>query len=309
MPLRIAISGSSGLIGTAVTDFLVQSGHAVTPIIRSSTPIKINRRVIRWKILSGEIDKDKLEGLDAVIHFSGANIASQRWNEEFKRELVASRVKSTLLLCSTLARLKKPPRVLLSASAIGYYGNVPPQDRKDESSPRGMDFMADLCYEWEAATRTAKEHGIRVVHLRMGMVLSSLGGALAKMLPVFKLGLGGKLGSGNQMISWIALEEIPKIVAHLLNKEKIVGAVNLVSPNAVSNSEFTRVLAKVLNRPAFFSVPEFAVKKMFGEMGELLLLNGANIVPTQILKSGYQFVYPDLQMALEHCLNNKSSAA
>jgi len=307
MPLRIAISGSSGLIGTAVSDSLLQRGHTVTPIIRSSTPIKINRRVIRWKILSGEIDKDKLEGHDAVIHLAGVNIADRKWTEEFKQEIRESRVKSTTFLCNTLARLKQPPRVLLSTSAIGYYGHVPATERKDESSPRGMDFMADLCQEWEAATRPAQDGDIRVVHMRLGMVLSTRGGALAKMLPLFKLGLGGKLGSGNQMMSWIALDEIPAIVAHLLNNQKISGPVNLVSPNAVSNSEFTRVLGAVLHRPAILPVPEFAVKMMFGEMGELLLLNGANILPTKLLKSGYHFVYPGLQSALEHCLYKKSS--
>jgi len=294
------------LIGTAVSDFLLQNGHAVTPIIRSSTPIKINRRVIRWKILSGEIDKDNLEGHDAVIHLSGVNIADRKWTEEFKQEIWESRVKSTTFLSNTLAKLKKPPRVLLSTSAIGYYGNVPPPERKDESSPRGMDFMADLCQEWEAATKSAQDSGIRVVHMRLGMVLSGRGGALAKMLPIFKLGFGGKLGSGDQMMSWIVLEEIPKIVKHLLNEEKLVGAVNLVSPNAVSNSEFTRVLGTVLRRPVILPVPDFAVKMMFGEMGELLLLNGADIRPAKLLKNGYQFFYPDLQPALEHCLYKKS---
>lgn len=302
MSLRIAISGSSGLIGAAVVDFLLEKGHTVTPIIRSSTPLKTNKRVIRWKILSGEIDKDNLENHDVVIHLAGANIASQRWTREFKQEIWESRIKSTALLCHTLSRLKKPPRVVLSASAIGYYGHVPPPEQKDESSPPGMDFMADLCQAWEGATKPAQDRGLRVVHMRLGMVLSPLGGALAKMLPVFKLGLGGKLSSGKQMISWVALDEIPRIIVYLLNNEKFSGPVNLVSPNAVANGEFTRILGAILKRPTLFPMPAFAIKMMFGQMGELLLLNGANIRPTNLLRGGYQFIYSDLQSAVEHCL-------
>lgn len=303
MPLHIAITGSTGLIGTALTDALHQAGHAVTPVIRSSTPVRTNKRVIRWKILSGEIDRDKLEGHDVIIHLAGANISGQRWTPSFKQEILESRIKGTRLLCNAILHMKKPPQVWLSASAVGYYGSGLSDGFLEEGSPSGDDFLAGICREWEEATRPAESAGIRVVNLRFGVVLSTRGGALFKMLPVFKMGLGGKLGSGRQMMSWVSIDEIPGIILHLLNNPKISGPVNIVAPRAVSNIEFTQALSKILNRPAVLPVPELVVKFLLGEMGQSLILNGANIVPGKLLKSGYQFKYPDIDSALRQCLS------
>ena len=302
MPLHIAITGSTGLIGTAVTDVLHAEGHAITPIIRSSTPVRTNKRVIRWKILSGEIDRDKLEGHDVFIHLAGANIAGQNWTPAYKEEILESRVKSTRLLCNALVHMKQLPRLWICASAVGFYGHVPVSETRDERGPRGEGFLAQVCEQWEEATRPAELAGIRVIHLRFGVVLSSKGGALQKMLPIFKLGLGGNLGSGGQMMSWIALEDIPRIISHILNHEKLTGPVNAVAPKPVTNREFTQTIGKILNRPAILPVPEFMVKWMFGEMGQTLLLSGANVVPGKLLQSGFNSNYPDIQSALSHCL-------
>ncbi len=308
MPLHVAITGSTGLIGTAVTDALHQAGHSLTPIIRSSTPVRTNKRVIRWKILSGEIDRDKFEGHDVIIHLAGANIADQRWSKEYKREIQESRVKGTRLLCNAIVHMKRPPRLWLSASAVGYYGNIPLNEHRDETGPGADDFLARVCQEWEEATKPAQSAGIRVVNLRFGMVVSPNGGAIKKMLPVFKLGLGGKLGSGQQSVSWIALDEIPKIILHIIDNAKIAGPVNVVAPKPVTNAELTQLLGKALNRPAFLSVPEFAVKFMFGEMGQTLLLGNSNVIPAKLAHSGYQFAYPDIRKVLENCINHSPLA-
>ena len=297
--MKIAISGSSGLIGSRLIEYFSKEGHETTPIARSSTPLKSNRKVIRWTIEQGTVERDKLEGYDVVINLSGANLAQRRWTNEYKKIMRESRLLSTEVLCENLAQLKNPPKVLFSASAVGYYGASTAVDLKDETSARGKGFLADVCEAWERATQPAAQKGIRVIHMRLGMVLSKKGGALSMMLPIFKMGLGGRLGSGNQMISWIALEEIPHIIHHIIQRSNIQGPVNFVSPQCVTNGEFTKILGEVIKRPTVFPVPAFAVRLLFGEMGDELLLNGASVVPVKLAESGYKFTYGDLKEALK----------
>ncbi len=299
--MRVAITGSTGMIGSTLISFLLPKGHGVTQITR--------RRVLKgahqtpfltWDPDAGQIDAQALEGHDAVIHLAGTNVG-ERWSESYKKDILQSRVKGTRLLCQTLVRLKNKPKVLLSASAIGYYGNHPPDKILDENSPQGQGFLPDVCRQWEEETKAARDAGVRVVNMRIGVVLSKKGGAVAKMWMPFQMGLGGVLGSGKQMMSWVALDEIPLIIDHLMNKD-VSGPVNLVSPQAVSNAQFTKVLGQVIKRPTIFPIPGFMIQLLFGEMGERLLLEGARVVPKRLQETGYQFHYPDLRAALEQAV-------
>ena len=288
--MRIAITGSTGMIGSTLISFLLLKGHNITQITRPKV----------WDPNAEKIDAQALEGHDVVIHLAGANVG-ERWSEAHKKDILESRIKGTRLLCQTLARLKNKPKVLLSASAIGYYGNHPPDRILDENSPQGQGFLPDVCRQWEEETRAARDAGVRVVNMRFGVVLSKNGGALSKMWRPFQLGLGGVLGSGKQMMSWVALDEIPFIIDHLMNKD-VSGPVNLVSPQVVSNAQFTKVLGQVIKRPTIFPVPGFMIQLLFGEMGERLLLEGARVVPKRLQETGYQFHYPDLRSALERAV-------
>ncbi|MCA9399144.1 MAG: TIGR01777 family oxidoreductase, partial [Candidatus Omnitrophica bacterium] len=276
--MRIAVTGSTGMVGNEVIRYFKKQGHAVTRILRTDSHFSPNGSTIHWDIVSRKIDKNGLENHDVVIHLAGANIAGKRWTEQYKEQIRASRVDGTRLLCKALAELKNPPKVLLSASAIGYYGSREPEQSMDESKLIGEGFLPEVCDQWEKATRPAELAGIRVVHMRIGTVISTKGGALAKMLPPFKMGLGGRLGSGRQMFSWIALEELPLVMDHLIKNSKLSGPINVTSPKPVSNAEFTRILGEQLKRPIFFPVPAFGVKVLFGEMGDRLLLEGAQVV-------------------------------
>ena len=287
--MRIAITGASGLIGTAAAAYFQARGHVIT---------RISRRQGRLSL-----DPTSFEGQDVVIHLAGANIAGQRWSKRYKKLLCSSRIETTTRLCKVLSNMISPPRLLLCASAIGIYGHIEPPSSVDESIVMGDGFLYRLCCEWEHSTNLAEEVCIRVVHMRFGIVLSKNGGALGKMLPVFRLGLGGRLGSGKQMMSWIALDEVPAAMEHVINTPDLSGAVNFVAPKAVSNAEFTRVLGKVLRRPAFLPVPALAIKILFGEMGQELLLCGANVIPKRLRESGYVFRYPDLETALSKMLS------
>ncbi len=301
MSQRIAITGSTGLIGSALVSFLLKQGHQVTQISRNKHLKGPQTPVVFWDPQKGQVDAAALEGFDAVIHLAGANVG-ERWDASYKQTILESRVDGTRLLSRILGGLKHKPKVLLSASAIGYYGNHAPDVLLDEASAGGNGFLADVCRRWEAETQAAVEAGIRVVHLRFGVVLSKKGGALAKMGLPFALGLGGILGSGKQMMSWIALDEIPRIVQFLINESKIIGPVNITAPAAVSNAEFTKVLGSVIHRPTFLPVPGFAVQLLFGEMGETLLLGGSHVVPKRLKEMGYQYTYPDLKKALEKAM-------
>jgi uncharacterized protein (TIGR01777 family) len=249
------------------------------------------------------IDRAGLEAHDAVVHLAGEDIAAGRWTQARKHVIRESRIHGTRLLCETLASLAQKPRVLIAASGVGYYGNHEPDHPVDETSPRGSGFLSDLVRDWEQATTPAKAAGTRVVYTRFGIVLSPRGGALAKMLPPFKMGLGGKVGSGRQVMSWIALDDVPSALLHIIEHDALSGPVNVVSPHAVTNAEFTRILGHVLGRPAILPLPAFAARLLFGEMADALLLGGARVLPKRLEGSGYPFAYPRLEPALHHLLN------
>ncbi len=296
--MHVAVSGSSGLIGSALIAFLAARGHQVTRLVRRSPG---GEREIQWDPEEGVRGLSRLEGVDAVVHLAGENIASGRWTPQRKAEIRRSRVEGTRRLCESFARLARPPKMLASASAIGYYG-----DRGDEilreDSPPGSDFLAQVCREWESAAEPASRAGIRVVHLRTGIVLSPVGGALKKMLLPFGLGLGGRIGTGAQYMSWITLDDVVGATYHALNTGSLLGPVNMVAPTPVTNSEFTRTLARVLRRPALAPMPAFAARLAFGEMADALLLASARVVPNRLQGSGYRFQYPELEGALRHLL-------
>lgn len=290
--LSIAIAGSSGFLGRALVRTLTQRGCQVKRLIRTQ-PKKDTSQEVYWNPDSGHIERVGLEGVDVVINLAGAGIADKRWSPHQKEILIHSRVQSTLLLAKTLAKLKTPPAVFLSASAIGYYGSSTTA-QFDESSPKGEGFLADLCEEWEKATGEAEKRGIRVVYLRTAPVLDFTGGMLSKILPYFKLGLGAVIGSGEQKISWISLEDWIAACEFLIFSSDLKGPVNLSSPNPVSNREFGETLASVLHRPFKLHVPESFVRWRYGEMGQATLLEGADVQPAKLLKAGFEFEYPKL---------------
>ncbi|HUU95687.1 MAG TPA: TIGR01777 family oxidoreductase [Phycisphaerae bacterium] len=295
--LRIAVTGSSGLVGTRLAAFLTARGHHVRRVVRR--PPDPDADEISWDPTTGRIDAAALQETDCLVHLAGDNVAAGRWTQARKDAIRTSRVAGTRLLSETLAKLANAPRTLIAASAIGYYG-----DRGDETltegSPPGTGFLADVCRQWEAATEPAKQAGIRVVNLRIGLVLSAAGGALAKMLTPFKLGLGGVVGSGRQYLSWIALDDLVAAVHHLIVTEDVSGPVNAVSPNPVTNREFTKTLGRVLRRPTILPLPTSIIRLLFGEMGRALLLAGARVRPTKLQATGFEFSHPRLDGALCH---------
>jgi len=301
--MNIAITGSTGLIGSALADFFQKEGHAVTRFAHSSSG-KEGEGLVPWDAMSGKSISSEINGHDCVIHLAGANISSRRWTPDYKEEIYNSRIKGTQILSQSLTQLHEPPKILLSASAVGYYGNHAPEEELDESSPAGGDFLAGVCRDWENATAPVLNAGVRIVHLRFGVVLSRRGGALGKMLTPFKLGAGGRIGSGTQMMSWIALDEVPHIIKFIIGNGQIKGAVNCVSPEPVSNHEFTKALGRAIKRPTVLPMPSFAVKRIFGEMGEALLLGGQRVNPKKLTDSGYRFRYPSLEKALASALQN-----
>ena len=293
--LRIAISGASGLVGGMLRPFLTTGGHEVCPLVRRSPHRSLGE--IHWNPDAGTLDSPSLEGIDAAIHLSGSNIASGRWTQARKADFARSRVQSTQLLCRTLSRLKKPPKVLISASATGIYGNRG-EERLTEDSPLGEGFLPDLCRQWEAATLAAQEAGIRVVHMRIGIVLSAKGGALSKLLTPYRLGLGGRIGSGQQYMSWISSDDLLGVFLQCLFDERLRGPINAVSPGALTNAQFAAMLAGVLHRPALMPLPAATISLAFGEMGRTILLEGARVVPGKLQSLGFRFAYPTLEEAL-----------
>lgn len=296
--MRIAVTGATGLIGSALSSFLEQQEHQVIPVIRNAGGSR-QEGTIRWLPDEGVLAAEDWEGLDAVIHLAGENIANHRWTRRQKNKILLSRTQGTRLLSQTLAELRYPPRVLLSASAIGYYGDRKPTESVSESSIQGKGFLAEVTHAWEESTKAAEDAGIRVVHMRFGVILSRYGGALAKMLPLFKWGLGGKIGTGKQMMSWISLLETTRIISFLLEAEDVSGPVNIVAPAPVSNQEFTRILARILHRPAIFPLPAPVARLALGEMAQELLLSGSRIVPEKLKHAGYEFQYTNLELALK----------
>ncbi|WP_199186866.1 TIGR01777 family oxidoreductase [Blastopirellula marina] len=299
--MKIAITGAGGLVGSQLQPFLTTGGHEVVQISRSPGP-----NTIVWDIKKGEIDTAALEGLDAVIHLAGESIVG-RWSDEKKKKIRQSRVEGTKLLSESLAKLKQPPKVLVCASAMGFYG-----DRGDEvlteQSPAGEGFLPEVCQQWEAAADPAREAGIRVAHARLGMVLSPKGGALAQMLTPFKFAVGGRVGSGKQYWSWISLDDVIGGLHHLVMNDTIHGPVNLSSPQPVTNRQFTKILGKVLSRPTPFPVPEFALKLAMGEMADDLLLASCRMEPKVLGETNYHFRDPELERCLRRLLGRQSEA-
>lgn len=300
--MKIVISGASGLIGTRLKESLEREGHNATVLVRDQK--QLGNGTIYWDPETHTIDKEKLEGVDAIVNLSGEGIASGFWTESKKKKILDSRVNATSTLAKAIASLKQPPKVLINGSAIGFYG-----DRGDavcdETTSPGNGFLADVCVKWEGAAAPAINAGIRTAFLRTGIVLAKEGGALGKMLLPFKLGLGGVIGSGEQYMSWIALDDLVGIIRFILSHDTLKGAINGVSPHPATNREFTKALGSVLNRPTVLPVPAFALKALLGkEMAEEFLLGSTRVEPKKLLDAGYRFKYPDLKEALRSSLNS-----
>ena len=296
--MKIIISGASGLIGKPLVKKLSLAGHEVVQLVRR-TP---NANESRWNPATGQIDASVIDGADAVIHLSGAGIGDRRWTTKYKQELVESRTKSTSLLASTIANCAKKPSVFLSGSAIGIYGPRGDEELTEQSS-NGSSFLADICKQWEAAAKPAVDAGVRTVYLRTGIVLTPLGGALKKQLPLFKLGLGGKFGDGRAWQSWISLDDELAAIEHLLTA-KVSGAVNLTAPNPVTNADFTKTLARTIKRLAILPIPKFGPQLLLGaELADALLFTGQRVMPAELLKSGFVFKHSTIEVALRALLN------
>ncbi len=300
--MRVAISGSSGLIGTALCQSLRTDGHEVIRVVRGTPSVPGEVARVQWDPAAGTIDAAGLEGLDAVVHLSGRSIGAKRWTEGEREHLVSSRTDSTGLLARTLASLDQPPSVLLSASAIGFYGDRGDEDLS-ESSAAGSGFLADLCERWEAATEPAETAGIRVCHLRTGLVLSSRGGFLQRPAQLTKLFLGGPLGSGRQWWSWIDIDDEVGAIRFLLEHPDVAGPVNLTAPCPERNRDFTRAMGRVLRRPAVLPAPAFAIRAVLGrDLADEVILAGQKVLPAVLEAAGYGFAYTDAEASLRHAL-------
>lgn len=292
-PKRVLISGASGMVGRALQAALRDQGHEVIVLIRGA----VRSGVATWDPSRGQLDLSAAGRVDAVIHLAGDNISSGRWTNKKKAAIVDSRVLGTELLAQHFASCTFKPEAFISASAIGIYGDRG-DELIDENSPLGKGFLADVCQQWEGATAAVEQAGIRVVHARIGVILDTDGGALSKLLPPFRFGIGGKLGSGRQWMSWIGLADVVASLQFLLQESSIDGAVNLVAPAAVSNRQLAKTLARALHRPSFLPLPSFAVRWLFGEMGQELLLSGARVEPSVLLAQGYDFRHAQLEPLL-----------
>lgn len=299
--MKVFVTGSTGMVGTDLCARLESDGHEVGRLVRRTAK---NSNEAQWSVVDGTIEAEKLEGCDAIIHLAGENIAGSRWNDAFKAKIRDSRVDGTRLLAEAVAGLKSPPKVVVCASAIGYYGDRG-DDKMLEDSSAGDDFLAGVCKEWEQAADPLRDKGIRTVHLRIGVILSSKGGALAKMLFPFKMGGGGVIGNGKQFWSWVSLDDVVGGLIHCMNHEELSGPVNGTAPEPATNREFTKTLGKVLSRPTFLPMPAFAVKLAFGEMGQALMLASTRVIPEKLVDSGYKFQYPSLAGAFKRAINEK----
>lgn len=311
--MRVLISGSTGLVGTAVVEALEREGHAVSRLLRPesdrrTSPLPNARPAaanVRWDPVAGDFDAAAAEGADAVVHLAGASIAGARWNDARKRILRRSRVEATRHLVGALGKLARPPRVFVSASAIGYYGDRGDEELTEQSAP-GDDFIAVLARDWEAEAACAERFGARTVMLRWGLILSSRGGALQRMLPPFRLGMGGRLGPGKQWMSWLTLAEALGLIRYALEDAQVRGPVNAVAPNPVRNSEFTATLGRALHRPTIFPVPGVALRLALGEMAQVLLLSSQRVVPKKLQALGYRFLHAELGPAFSAVLGRSA---
>lgn len=297
--MKVLVSGATGLVGSALCAALTARGDEVWRLTRRPPNEATD---IQWNPDQGQLPKSRLEGLDAVVHLAGENIAGARWTAAYKQKIRDSRVRGTQLLAETLAQLERKPKVLVAASAIGYYGRRGNESLTETAAP-GQGFLPDVCREWEAATRPAEAAGIRVVNLRIGVVLAKAGGALAKMLLPFQLGVGGVVGSGQQFWSWVGLADVVGAIEHSLDHQDLRGPVNAVSPQPLTNYDFTKALGKVLHRPTIFPMPGFAARLALGEMADDLLLGSTRVYPKRLEETGYRFQHPTLDAALRHALD------
>lgn len=300
--MRVAVTGSSGLVGTALCARLAERGDQVVRVVRR--PVRAGEPAVRWDPASGELDPADLDGVDAVVHLAGAGIGNRRWTADRKREIVESRTKSTRLLAATLAAMERPPRVLVNASAVGYYGDRGDEQLSERTGP-GSDFLASLCIQWESETAPASEAGVRVALARSGLVLSRRGGALPKLLPLFRVGLGGRFGTGGQWWSWISIDDEVSALLWILDHDA-AGPFNLTAPNPVTNRDFTRILARTLSRPAVLPVPRFGPGLLMGrELAGTLLFTSARVYPEALTGAGYTFQHGKLETALEEVLGGR----
>jgi uncharacterized protein (TIGR01777 family) len=301
--MKVIITGSGGLVGRALVRSLLADGHSVTRLVRGGTQQfrAPGSAAVEWNPESGTVDAKELEGHDAAVHLAGEPVAEGRWDDEKKRRILESRVKGTRLLAETLARLNEKPRVMVSASAIGFYGDRGAEVMREESAS-GEGFLSEVCREWEKATLAASQAGIRVVHLRIGFVLSGEGGGLPRMLTPFKMGVGGKVGSGRQYLSWITLEDLVRVIRRAIEDETLRGPVNAVAPGAVTNEEFTKALGHVLGRPTILPVPVFALRLAFGEVADAVMLSSTRVEPARLKEAGFDFKDSEIEGALRHVL-------
>jgi len=296
----VAVTGASGLVGSALVTGLTSAGHRVVRVVRGAGAASVaGQRLARWDPESGALEPSELAGADAVVHLAGESVAGGRWTEAKKRRIRSTRVDVTRRLAEALPRLERPPRLLVSASAVGYYGDRGSEILREDSAP-GPGFLAEVCREWEAATDPAARAGIRVVRLRIGMVLSRRGGALGAMLTPFRLGAGGPVGSGVQWVSWIAIDDLVGAILHALATESLAGPVNAVAPEPVTNRELARTLGRVLRRPALLPLPAVAARLLFGQMADELLLASARVEPARLRATGFTFRHARLEDALRH---------
>jgi len=299
--LRVLVSGSSGLIGSRLVTELTKAGHEVVRLVRSRENARAN--AVYWNPETGDIDLKALDKLEAVVHLAGENIAKGRWTAKLRQRIKDSRVNGTTLLCEALAATASPAHTFILGAATGYYGNRSDELMR-EDSPAGEGFLAEVCQEWEDAVKPIQDR-TRVVRIRTGVVLSVRGGALTRMLPQFKLGLGGKLGSGRQYMSWITLDDLVNVMLFALNNDVVTGAVNGVAPGPVMNFRFTKTMGKILNRPTFFAVPAFVLRLLLGDMADEMLLSSLRVHPAKLEKYGFTFKHPDLDTALSDLLSRK----
>jgi len=296
--MRVLITGASGLVGRELQKSLTAKGYDMLLASRSE---RADEQHIQWTVEEGFAEPEKLEGLDAVVHLAGENVSGLRWTDEKKRAIRDSRVLGTRNVVTAISKLKDRPKVFVASSAIGFYGERGDEEIT-ESSAAGDNFLAEVSKAWESESRRAEDAGIRTVLLRTGIVLTKEGGALGTMLTPFKLGVGGVIGSGKQWMSWISMEDHISVINYVIENENIRGAVNSVSPNPVTNEEFTKTLGEVLYRPTFLPLPEFAVSMVFGEMGDALLLASTKVLPKRLEDAGFQFKYPQLKPAIENAV-------
>lgn len=297
--MKVLITGASGLIGQELQKSFAEKGYEM---LLASRKERTDDQHIQWSTEDGFAEPEKLEGIDAVIHLAGENVSGLRWTDEKKKAIRDSRVLGTRNVVDAISKLKQKPKVFVAASAIGFYGERGDEE-VTESSAIGDNFLASVSREWEAESRRAEDAGIRTVLLRTGIVLSKDGGALGTMLTPFKLGVGGVVGSGKQWMSWISMDDEIAVINFAIENENLRGAVNAVSPNPVTNQEFTKTLGEVLYRPTFLPLPEFAVSMVFGEMGDALLLASTKVLPKRLEEAGFEFKYPELKAAIKHAIN------